>query len=108
DHGYGHLLAHGEEELRLVREMPVDRPPRDAGRGGDLFEGRAGHSLAGENLSRRGQDALPGALGFPFGSTHAADAASSLTYIRDCILQCVARLNLDEKRSPHGLRSRPA
>src|SRR5439155_10433958 len=84
DHRYGDLLAHGEEQRVLVGEMPVDRPARHAGRGGDLPERRAGHSLAGENLACRTQDALPGALGFPFRSTQIGSAAS-LTRVRGCI-----------------------
>ena len=85
DHGHGYLFAHREEQLGLVGEMPVDRPARDSGRGGDLLERRAGHTLAGEHLARRGEDVLPRALGLLFCSTQVGD--ESLTYIRDCILE---------------------
>src|SRR5258708_12511850 len=87
--------------------MPVDRPARDSGRGGDLLERRAGHSLAGENLARGGQDVLPCALGFLFCSTQVG-GEMSLTYIRDCILECWVRINSTRKDPPHGVRSLPA
>src|SRR5882762_9069817 len=97
DHGHGHLLAHREEQLVLIGEMPVDRPARDAGRGGDLLERRAGHSLTGENPACCGEDPLPGALRILFCSTQVGDAAS-LAYIRDCILYSPARIKFSDEK----------
>src|SRR5258705_1627539 len=100
-----HLLAHGEEQLGLVGEMPVDRPASDAGRRGDLLERRAGHSLAGENPACRGENVPPGALGFLFCSTQVGGTAS-LTYIRDCILECDSIKLFSEEIPPWSLGCR--
>src|SRR6185312_10686797 len=52
----------GEDRV-LVREVLVQRADRDAGALGDAVGGAGGVAVAGENVSSRGQDPLPGQLG---------------------------------------------
>jgi hypothetical protein len=51
--GFGHFvqwlmqgIEHGLNQIRLVAEMPIDGPARDAGQGRDVGQRRARHALS--------------------------------------------------------------
>ena len=50
----------GEDALLAAGEGPVDRGPRQAGRPGDVVDGRLGDPLAGEAVEGAVDDADPG------------------------------------------------
>ncbi|MEY5005889.1 MAG: hypothetical protein RI969_977 [Verrucomicrobiota bacterium] len=77
------LLPDGHEQIRLVAEVPIDRPTGHARLFGDLFQGRVRDPVAAEHLSGAGDDAVTGLSRFGFGlASHVG--VSRFTYMSVC------------------------
>ena len=87
------LLPDGHEQIRLIAEMPVDRPAGHPCLFGDLFQGRVRDTVAAEDLAGTDDDAVTGLSRFGFGlASHVG--VSRFTYMSVCKLLSVERLLL--------------
>ncbi len=87
------LLPDGHEQIRLIAEMPVDRPAGHPCLFGDLFQGRVRDPVAAEDLAGTDDDAVTGLSRFGFGlASHVG--VSRFTYMSVCKPLSVERLLL--------------
>ena len=87
------LLADGHEQVRLVAEMPIDRPAGHAGLFGDLFQRGVRDPVTAEYLARADDDSVTGLSRFGFGlASHVG--VPRFTYMDVCKLLSVERLLL--------------
>ena len=87
------LLPDGHEQIRLIAEMPVDRPAGHPCLFGDLFQGRVRDTVAAEDLAGTDDDAVTGLSRFGFGlASHVG--VSRFTYMSVCKPLSVERLLL--------------
>lgn len=87
------LLPDGHEQIRLIAEMPVDRPAGHPCLFGDLFQGRVRDTVAAEDLAGTDDDAVTGLSRFGFGlASHVG--VSRFTYMFVCKPLSVERLLL--------------
>ena len=87
------LLPDRHEQIRLVAEVPVDRPAGHARLFGDFFQRRVRHPVAAEDLAGADDDSVTGLSRFGFGlASHVG--VSRFTYMSVCKPLSVERLLL--------------
>jgi len=87
------LLPDGHEQIRLIAEMPVDRPAGHARFFGHLFQRGVRHPVTAEYLAGTDDDSVTGLSRFGFGlASHVG--VSRFTYMSVCKLLSVERLLL--------------
>ena len=87
------LLPDGHEQIRLVAEVPIDRPAGHARFFGDLFQRRVRDPVTAEHLAGTDDDSVTGLSRFGFGlASHVG--VSRFTYMSVCKPLSVERLLL--------------
>ena len=87
------LLPDGHEQIRLVAEVPIDRPAGHACFFGDLFQRRVRDPVTAEHLAGTDDDSVTGLSRFGFGlASHVG--VSRFTYMSVCKPLSVERLLL--------------
>ena len=87
------LLPYGHEQIRLVAEVPIDRPAGHACFFGDLFQRRVRDPVTAEHLAGTDDDSVTGLSRFGFGlASHVG--VSRFTYMSVCKPLSVERLLL--------------
>ncbi|MNI77791.1 hypothetical protein D3C73_1341130 [compost metagenome] len=77
-------VEHGLYQIRLVAEMPVDRPAGNAGQGRDVRQGRSRHTPLEKGFLGRFEYLAAGFLGFLFGTTDHG-STTSIRMLQRCL-----------------------